>query len=140
MPTPSVPLLFPEALKSPGFWVDLGKTHGLTQKDFEWFSHLELATQSSRSQQRPPMLAESILLTIKGYAPTTLAGSFVLSDTPDDKGLILYTPYGGIRKLDSRETLIDELEKQLNPATEDDALLEFMSLARRKTLSATRHI
>jgi hypothetical protein len=140
MPTPSVPLLFPEALKSPGFWVDLGKTHGLTQKDFEWLSHLELATQSSRSQQRPPMLAESILLTINGHAPTPLAGSFVLSDTPDDKGLILYTPYGGIRKLDSRETLIDELEKQLNPATEDDDLLAFMSLARRKTLAATRHI
>jgi hypothetical protein len=140
MPTSLTPLFFPQALRSPGLWNDLGKTHGLTQKDFEWFSHLQLASQTLRSQQSPPMLAEKILVSAVDLDPTPLAGSFVLSATPDDHGQILYTPYGGIKKFDSRSALSEHLESQLNSATEDDDLLAFMALAQRKTLAAATSV
>lgn len=90
------PLLFPQALKSPGHWTELGETYRLTRKDFEWFSHLELASHALRNQQSPPMLAEKILVTT-GELSLPLAGCFVLSATPDDRGEILYTPYAGIK-------------------------------------------
>lgn len=64
-----------------------------------------------------------------------LAGSFVLSATPDDNGVILYTPYAGIKKYDSRSTLTEQLNRQLSSATEDDDLLAFMSLSQRRTLA-----
>ena len=62
MSTPVTPLFFPEALSLPGLWRELGQTHGLTQKDFQWFSHIELASQALRDEQTPPMLAKKILL------------------------------------------------------------------------------
>ncbi|KAA0961746.1 dermonecrotic toxin domain-containing protein [Pseudomonas sp. ANT_H12B] len=135
-----VPLFFPEVLQFPGLWNDLGKTHGLTQRDFEWFSHLELASQTLRGQQSPPMLAEKILVSADNLEPIPLAGSFVLSAPPDDHGEILYTPYGGIKKFDSRSALSEQLKRQLNSATEDDDLLAFMALAQRKTLVAATSV
>ncbi|WP_367371674.1 dermonecrotic toxin domain-containing protein [Pseudomonas lini] len=135
MPTPATPLFFPQALKSPGLWRRLGQTHGLTQKDFEWFSHLQLANHTLRGEQKPPMLAEKILLKTNNLEPMPLAGSFVLSATPDDNGVILYTPYGGIKKYDSHSALTEQLKRQLNSATEDDDLLAFMSLSQRRTLA-----
>ncbi|MCU1761843.1 hypothetical protein NTD84_19245 [Pseudomonas sp. 14P_8.1_Bac3] len=139
MSTPSTPLFFPQALSSPGLWTELGKTHGLTRKDFEWFRHLKLASQTQRSQQTLPMLAERILVGI-GTSSLPLAGCFVLSSTPDDKGEILYTPYAGIKKFDSRASLSADLKRQLDRAGEDDDLLAFMSLAARKTLAAATDI
>lgn len=139
MPTPDTPLLFPQALQSPGHWTDLGKIHGLTRKDFQWFSHLKLASHTLRSQQTPPMLAERIRVST-GTLSLPLAGCFVLSSTPDEKGEILYTPYGGIRKFDSRARLTEHLKRQLDSAGEDDDLLAFMSLSARKTLAASNEI
>jgi hypothetical protein len=135
MPTPATPLFFPQALKSPGLWRKLGQIHGLTQKDFEWFSHQQLANHTLRDEQKPPMLAEKILLKTNDLEPEPLAGSFVLSATPDDNGVILYTPYAGIKKYDSRSALTEQLKRQLNGATEDDDLLAFMSLSQRRTLA-----
>ena len=140
MPTPPAPLFFPEALHAPGHWNDLGKIHGLTRKDFEWLSHLELASQTLRLQQTPSMFAEKILLKSDALDPIPLAGSFVLSLTPADKGEILYTPYAGIKKFDSRAALTEQLNSQLNSVTEDDDLLAFMSLSARKTLAAATSI
>ncbi|MBK5301185.1 hypothetical protein JFT98_08350 [Erwinia sp. TH29] len=140
MPTPPTPLFFPEALHAPGHWNDLGKIHGLTRKDFEWLSHLELASQTLRLQQTPSMFAEKILLKSDALDPIPLAGSFVLSLTPNDKGEILYTPYAGIKKFDSRAALTEQLNSQLNSVTEDDDLLAFMSLSARKTLAAATSI
>ncbi|WP_448723981.1 dermonecrotic toxin domain-containing protein [Pseudomonas farris] len=140
MPTPPAPLFFPEALHAPGHWNDLGKIHGLTRKDFEWLSHLELASQTLRLQQTPSMFAEKILLKSDALDPIPLAGSFVLSLTPADKGEILYTPYAGIKKFDSRAALTEQLNRQLNSVTEDDDLLAFMSLSARKTLAAATSI
>ena len=134
MPTSVTPLFFPEALSSPGLWRELGKTHGLTQKDFEWFSHIELASQALRDEQTPPMLAKRILLKIPGLEPVTLAGSFVLTATPDDNGMILYTPYAGIKKFANRTALTERLVTQLKDADEDDNLLAFMALSQRKAV------
>ena len=123
MPASPAPLFFPEALQSPGLWNDLGKIHGLSRKDFEWLGHVELASQALRNQQTPPMLAHNILVHAEGIDSTPLVGSFVLSLMPGDNGLILYTPYDGIKKFDSLVTLKSQLEQRLNSATEDDRLL-----------------
>lgn len=134
MSTPVIPLFFPEALTSRGLWRELGQTHGLTQRDFEWFSHIELATQALRDEQTPPMLAKRILLKIPGQEPMELAGSFVLTATPDDNGLIFYTPYAGIKKFANRTDLTEQLVTQLKAASEDDDLLAFIALSRRKAV------
>lgn len=136
MPASPAPLFFPEALQSPGLWNDLGKIHGLSRKDFEWLGHVELASQALRNQQTPPMLVHNILVHAEGIDSTPLVGSFVLSLMPDDNGLILYTPYDGIKKFDSLVTLKNQLQQRLNSATEDDRLLALMSLAQRKALAA----
>ncbi|MEJ5059912.1 MULTISPECIES: dermonecrotic toxin domain-containing protein [unclassified Pseudomonas] len=137
---PTHPLFLHEALQSPGLWNDLGKTHGLTQKDFEWLVHVELATQTLRGQQTPAMLAERILFNTQGLQNIPLAGSFVLSPTPETNGVIVYTPYGGIQKFYSRTALTEQLVQRLNDANEDDALLAFMSLADRKVLAASERV
>lgn len=133
------PLLLPQALKSSGDWTELGKTYGLTRKDFEWFSHLKLASHALRNKQNPPMHAEKILVTA-GKLSLPLAGCFVLSATPDDKGEILYTPYAGIKKFDSRASLKEHVTNQLENIKEDDDLLLLMSLSARKTLAAAADI
>ncbi len=101
--------------------------------------HVQWFTHALRNQQTPPMLAESILVST-GELTVPLAGSFVLSATPDDKGEILYTPYTGIRKFPSRAALSEHLKSQLDSANEDDELLAFMSLVARKTLAEATDI
>jgi len=139
MPTPALPLFFPKALKSPSLWTELGKTHGLTKKDFQWLAHLQLSSHALRSQQKPPMHAEKIMVGIDDVS-FPLAGSFVLSATPDDQGVILYTPYGGIKKFDSRAALSAQVKSQLDTANEDDEPVAFLSLSARKTLAAATDI
>ncbi|CAI8925551.1 MULTISPECIES: dermonecrotic toxin domain-containing protein [Pseudomonas] len=134
MSTSVTPLFFPEALMSRGLWRELGQTHGLTRRDFEWFSHIELATQALRDEQTPPMLAKKILLKIPGLEPVPLAGSFLLTATPDDNGVILYTPYAGIKKFADRRALTEQLVTQLKAAGEDNDLLAFMALSQRKVV------
>ncbi|PNB73039.1 hypothetical protein C1X64_16915 [Pseudomonas sp. GW456-E7] len=140
MSTPITPLFFPEALTMPGLWRELGQTHGLAQKDFEWFRHIELASQALRDEQTPPMLAKKILLKIPGQEPVALAGSFLLTATPDDNGVILYTPYAGIQKFTSRSVLTEHLAARLRAVNEDDELLAFMALSQRKTVVASDDI
>lgn len=135
MSTSTTALLFPHALQSPDRWTELGKTHGLTRKDFEWFKHLKLATHALRNQQSPPMHAEKILIGT-GSVSLPLAGCFLLSATPEDRGVIVYTPYDGIRKFASRTAAAALLTSQLDAADEDDELIAFLSLSARKTLAA----
>ncbi|WP_392888207.1 dermonecrotic toxin domain-containing protein [Pseudomonas migulae] len=139
MSTPALPLFFPQALNSPGLWTELGKTHGLAKKDFEWFAHLKLSSHALRNQQKPPMHAEKIMIGADGLS-FPLAGSFVLSPAPDDQGVILYTPYGGIKKFDSRTALSEQVKSQLDDANEDDEPVAFLSLSARKTLAAATDI
>lgn len=86
------------------------------------------------------MLAEKILLSTTSHEPVQLAGSFVLSPTPDTNGVIVYTPYGGVQKFYSRSALTEQLAQRLKDATEDDKLLALVSLADRKCLVASAHI
>lgn len=139
MSTPSAPLFFPQALNAPGQWTELGKTHGLTRKDFEWLKHVKLASHASRNKETPPMLAERILIGT-GALSFPLAGCFVLSATPDDQELMLYTPYAGIKKCASRTAVSELIEAQLDSTTEDDDLMAFLSLSARKTLAAASDI
>ena len=137
--TPHAPLFFPQALNAPGLWTELGKTHGLTRKDFEWLSHLKLASHDQRNKQTPPMLAEHIMVSIASLSQP-LAGCFVLGATPSDKGEILYTPYAGIRKFANRSALSTHLKTQLDNADEDHDLLAFLSLSARQALAAASDI
>ncbi|VVM69236.1 hypothetical protein PS662_01708 [Pseudomonas fluorescens] len=139
MSTPTAALFFPQALNAPGLWTELGQTHGLTRKDFEWLEHVKLASHTRRNQQSPPMLAERILIGT-GALSFALAGCFLLSETPDDKGLIFYTPYAGIKKYASRAALSEVIKRQLDNAGEDDDSVALLSLSVRKTLAAASDV
>ncbi|MEX5684521.1 dermonecrotic toxin domain-containing protein [Pseudomonas silesiensis] len=125
------PLFFPQVLNEPGLHQELGKTHSLSDKDFTWLSHIELASDERRQAQTPPMSAEKLLAKVKDKVAVPLAGCFMLSSTPDDAGAILYTPYGGIEKFDDVDSLAAELILRLTRASERDALLRFVSIAQR---------
>ncbi|WP_247841737.1 DUF6543 domain-containing protein [Pseudomonas sp. MWU12-3103b] len=135
MPAPIPPLLFQPILNSPGSWRELGNLHHLSTADFQWLSHVQLATHALRSQQTPPMLAQRILLNTAGAPAVPLAGSFILSATPDDHGILLYTPFAGLKKHASLTALTAHLEQQLNSASEDDRLLAFLAFSQRKRLA-----
>lgn len=134
MSTPIKPLLFPEVFDSPGLWSELGKTHGLSERDFRWLAHAKLSSASLRSQQTPAMSAERILLNVGSEIPLPLPGAFILSETPDDKSQILYTVYDGIKKYHDRAALKQQLERRLNNTDDQDNLLAFLSLPQRKRL------
>ncbi len=140
MSTPTAPLLFPVIFDSPGLHADLGPAHGLNSKDFDWLAHAQLATQSLRNKQTPPMLAERILLNADKQLAVPLAGSFILSAGPDDNGVFLYTPYDGLKKFADRQALTDALQKRLDSARENDDLLAFLSVSLRKELVEKRSI
>ncbi|WP_367084613.1 hypothetical protein ABV589_01710 [Pseudomonas sp. HOU2] len=138
MPAPTPPLLLQPMLNSPGSWRELGHLHHMSSADFRWLSHVQLGTHALRSQQTPPMLAQRILLNTEGAPAVPLAGSFILSATPDDRGILLYTPFAGLKKHASLASLTAHLEQHLNSAREDDRLLALLALSHRKRL-AERH-
>ncbi len=140
MSTPTAPLLFPVIFDSPGLHADLAPAHGLNSKDFDWLAHAQLATQSLRNKQTPPMLAERILLNADKQLAVPLAGSFILSAGPDDNGVFLYTPYDGLKKFADRQALTDALQTRLDNAGEADDLLAFLSVSLRKELVEKRSI
>jgi len=140
MSVPTSPLLFPEALDSPGLWPGLGKTHGLAEKDFNWLADVRLASDALRREQKPPMLAERVLLNADSQNPIPLPGAFVLSDTPYDKGQILYTPYEGIRRHHSRANLTAQLEERLRTSAGQDTLLAFLPLSHQRRLQDAERI
>ncbi|WP_281881340.1 hypothetical protein [Pseudomonas atacamensis] len=140
MSTPTAPLLFPVIFDSPGLHAALGPAHGLNSKDFDWLAHAQLATQSLRNKQTPPMLAERILLNADKQQAVPLAGSFMLSAGPGDNGVFLYTPYDGLKKFADRQALTDALQTRLDNAGEADDLLAFLSVSLRKELVEKRGI
>ncbi|WP_339452580.1 dermonecrotic toxin domain-containing protein [Pseudomonas sp. EA_5y_Pfl2_R50] len=140
MPTAIAPLLFSSFLDLPVLWGELGTAHALSDRDFQWLQHVQLATHTLRSEQTPPMLAHRVLLHTEASTTLTLAGSFILSATPEERAVMLYTPFEGLKKFDSLKALSDHLEQHLNRADEDDRLLAFMALAQRKHLVEKRGI
>ncbi|NYH12075.1 dermonecrotic toxin domain-containing protein [Pseudomonas moraviensis] len=140
MSAPIQPLLFPEVFDSPGLWTELGKTHGLSEHEFRWLAHARLSTNALRSQQTPAMRAERILLNVGSEIPVTLAGAFVLGETPVNKALILYTVHDGIKKYHDRADLKQQLELRLNNTEEQANLFAFLSLPQRKRLLDAENI
>jgi len=134
MSEPVTPLLFPETFNSPGLWKELGKAHGLAEKDFRWLAHLKLTTDTLRRQQTPAMITEQILLNVDKQAPIRLPGSFVIRSTPDDNGEILYTPYDGLKKYATRDALRTQLQERLNSSDEQTSLFAFLAFSQRKLL------
>ncbi|MDD1004495.1 dermonecrotic toxin domain-containing protein [Pseudomonas sp. TNT2022 ID642] len=140
MSSPTAPLLFPDILKFPGRHADLGRTHSINSKDFNWLTHVQLATHSLRATQTPPMLAERILLNADKQLAVPLAGSFILSAGPDDNGVFLYTPYGGLKKYSDDKALTTALQTRLDNADEKDDLFAFLTVSQRKELVEKRGI
>lgn len=140
MPASVPPLLFPFFLDSPGLWAGLRTAHDLSIQDFNWLQHVKLATQALRSQQTPPMLVHRLLLNTAESPALPLAGSFILSTTPEDRAFLLYTPFEGLRKFASLKVLTEHLEQRLNDADEEDRLLAFLALSQRKYLLEKRGI
>ncbi|WP_371262563.1 dermonecrotic toxin domain-containing protein [Pseudomonas sp. H1h] len=140
MSVPVPPLLFPQILDAPGLWRSLGNIHGLSITDFDWLAHVRLATASLRRQQTPPMIAHRVLLNTEDPPAIVLAGSFILSSTPDDRAFLLYTPFDGLKKFDSLATLTRHLEQRLEDADEDDRLLALLAVSQRKHLLEKRGI
>ena len=135
MPVPIAPLLFPETLNSPGLWKTLGKAHSLADSDFNWLAHVKLVTHALRNVQTPPMVAQTIRISADTQPAINLAGSFILGGSSEDKPAFLYTPYDGLKKYESLETLKTLLKVRLSKAVEDDQLLAFLALAQRRQLT-----
>ncbi len=140
MSNPTAPLLFPDILQFPGRHADLGRTHSLNSKDFNWLAHVQLATHALRDKQTPPMLAERILLNADKQLAVPLAGSFILSAGPDDNGVFLYTPYDGLKKYSDHKALTKALQTRLDNADEKDDLFAFLTASLRKELVEKRGI
>ncbi|MBV4484868.1 hypothetical protein HU727_004635 [Pseudomonas sp. SWRI153] len=140
MSSSTAPLLFPDIFNASGLHADLAKTHSLNSKDFDWLANAQLATHALRSVQTPPMRAERILLNADWQLAVPLAGCFILGAGPDDNGMFLYTPYDGLKKYSDEKALTDALQKRLDDANEQDDLLAFLSVSRRKELVEKRGI
>lgn len=137
----TTPLLFPEVLDANSL-DDLNDSHGLTQTDLDWLRHASLSSHTLRAAQTPPMSAETILLEIEGKPPIPLAGCFMLKALPDTeaaqtKPAFLYTPYGGIKKFDSPESLDEEIAQILESPAERDELFRLLSITQRAELNST---
>ncbi|MDQ0740648.1 dermonecrotic toxin domain-containing protein [Pseudomonas sp. W4I3] len=112
---------------------------GFTVKDLDWLQTLYYATDAARQNAKPPkdpMKAESLLINLTDKPALPLAGAFMMSPTPDAKGAVLYTPYGGLELFDSSTALIDELEERLKKPDERVELLRFLSISQRDAIAA----
>ncbi len=110
---------------------------GFTVKDLEWLNTVYQATDSARSDSTlhdHPMRVERLLVNLAGKPALPLAGTFMMSPTPDDAKAVLYTPYGGLELFDSHADLLDEVRKRLTLASPRAGLLQFLSVAERHVL------
>ncbi|WP_434600978.1 hypothetical protein J3P91_15570 [Pseudomonas sp. Z4-7] len=127
------PLLFPEIFKAQRL-DELTMPHGLTQADLDWLHHAALPNYTQRGEQSPAMTIETITLDVQGKPLIPLAGCLVLS-APGDYPAFLYTPYGGIAKFDSPETLEHKLDEMLATPLERNELFRLLSLSQRNELN-----
>jgi hypothetical protein len=127
------PLLFPEIFKAQRL-DELTVPHGLTQADLDWLHHAALPNYTQRGEQSPAMTIETITLDVQGKPLIPLAGCLVLS-APGDHPAFLYTPYGGITKFDSPETLEHKLDEMLATPLERNELFRLLSLSQRNELN-----
>lgn len=113
------------------------RTLGLTVKDLEWLPTLYYATDTARqdsTEHKDPMRVEKLLLGTATEKAIVLAGSFIMSPTPDEAKAVLYTPYGGLEVFDDRAQLLEQVQARLNDATRRVDLLRFLSIGQRDAL------
>ncbi|WP_231982644.1 M35 family metallopeptidase [Pseudomonas mucidolens] len=126
------PLLFPEILRAHRL-DELNAPHELTQADLDWLHHTTLPSHALRSVQVPAMTVETLTLEVGGKASIPLAGCLVIS-APGDHPAFLYTPYGGIVKFDSPESVDQRLDEMLSLPLERDDLFRLLSISQRNEL------
>nr|WP_314532098.1 DUF6543 domain-containing protein [uncultured Pseudomonas sp.] len=108
---------------------------GLTLKDLDWLNTLYYATDQARQDEAlrdHPMAVEKFILKLTPKVSIPLAGTFLMSASPDESKALLYTPYGGIEVFDDREAVIDELINRLNSEDHRIDLIHFLSIKQRK--------
>ncbi|MCD9116749.1 dermonecrotic toxin domain-containing protein [Pseudomonas bijieensis] len=144
MLTETTPLLFPEVLNAHRL-DQLTATHGLTQADLDWLHHIALPNHIRRTAQTPPMFAETILLQAENKPPIALAGCLALSTSTDRSAsstqpAFLYTPSGGIEKLDNLASLEQKIDRIRQDAVQRDDLFRLLSISQRSELISTTDI
>jgi hypothetical protein len=110
---------------------------GFTVKDLEWLHTLYYATDAARMDSTThgkPMRVERLLVNLAGQPALALAGSFMMSPTPDDAKAVLYTPYGGLELFDSHADLLDSVAERLKQPRQRSDLLRFLSIGERDAL------
>ena len=116
---------------------------GFTVKDLEWLHTLYYATDAARMNAAThgnPMRVERLLVNLANQPALPLAGSFMMSPTPDDAKAVLYTPYGGLELFDSHADLLDNVTKRLTQPSQRNDLLRFVSIGERDGLPADAHL
>lgn len=133
----SLPYFFPEALlpasrKRPSAR-ELARD--FTVKDLDWLKNLLFTSHADRSNQSDSMQVDRFLLNTPGNSvPVILAGAFMMGPTPEDQKVFLYTPYGGLEKLQNAGKLMAELTERLDIPAQRIELLRFLSIPQRTAL------
>ncbi|QJI40375.1 hypothetical protein HKK52_05395 [Pseudomonas sp. ADAK2] len=141
MTAPPLPYFFDEAelasnARQPG---DREKALKLTLDDLKWLNAIYLATDASRVANKPAMHAARLLLTPGDGTAIPLAGAFAMSK-PDDGEATLYTPWKGLIKFADMAELKAKLQGWLKEASDQQALLRFLSIEQRTTVSAAKSV
>lgn len=112
---------------------------GLSLRDLDWLHTLYYATDKARQDadlRTAPMAVEKLTIHLPGNASMPLAGVFLMSPSPDDAKAVLYTPYGGLEVIDSRENALAQLRDRLIRKSERIDLIRFIPIRRRQELEA----
>ncbi len=116
---------------------------GFTVKDLEWLHLLYYATDAARMDAAihlNPMRVERLQVNLADQPALALAGSFMMSPTPDDAKAVLYTPYGGLEVFDSRTDLLDKVAERLAQPHLRSELLRFLSIDEQDGLPVDAHL
>ncbi len=116
---------------------------GFALKDLDWLHTLYYATDAARQNRTLHgycMRVERLLINRPGKPVMPLAGTFIMSPTPDAEKAVLYTPYGGLELFDSRTDLLSEIEARLRDPDQRRQLLHFLSITERDGLPADEHL
>ncbi|KRP58742.1 dermonecrotic toxin domain-containing protein [Pseudomonas trivialis] len=111
---------------------------GFSIKDLDWLLTLYYATDAARQNKEArgyPMKVERLLVNLSDKPAIVLAGTFIMSPTPDDAKAVLFTPCGGLELFDSRADLLEGVEERLKQPGQRAELLQFLAIDERDALS-----
>ncbi|MGF6097483.1 dermonecrotic toxin domain-containing protein [Pseudomonas sp. 18175] len=114
------------------------RTLGLTVKDLDWLNAVYYATDQARQDKtlrNHPMVVEKFILELAPQRTLPLAGTFLMSSSPDENKALLYTPYGGIEVFEDRAEAIKTITNRLNNKTQSIDLVRFLSIDQRKAFT-----